>query len=254
MSESTPVNPSRLGALLTFLSEAWPREPGQFRGWTFRRVSGGANNLVYRVRESDETYAVKFCLADERDRAGREYAALSLLNDFSIPLAPKALLLEREHYALPVVVQAWLEGEVMRPPVSEAAWDTLLTYYAALHSVTQSPGAVARALHTASSVAEGRALIRGQLEHLPEAAYLSGLNGVLERFEAWPSPSWPQPRLALCRVDPNPTNFVRTRDGLRSVDWENSGWGDPAFEIADLLVHPACQPVSAERAASSRTL
>jgi thiamine kinase-like enzyme len=23
------------------------------------------------------------------------------------------------------------------------------------------------------------------------------------------------------------------------VDWENSGWGDPAFEIANLITHPA---------------
>jgi thiamine kinase-like enzyme len=24
-----------------------------------------------------------------------------------------------------------------------------------------------------------------------------------------------------------------------AVDWENSGWGDPAFEIAEMIAHPA---------------
>src|SRR5262245_19297074 len=32
-----------------------------------------------------------------------------------------------------------------------------------------------------------------------------------------------------------------------SVDWENSGWGDPAFEIADLIAHPAYEHVAWDR-------
>jgi thiamine kinase-like enzyme len=31
------------------------------------------------------------------------------------------------------------------------------------------------------------------------------------------------------------------------VDWENSGWGDPAFELADMITHPAYATVPAER-------
>ena len=55
------------------------------------------------------------------------------------------------------------------------------------------------------------------------------------------------PPLTLCRVDPNLLNFIRRPDGWVSVDWENSGWGDPAFEIADLLAHPTCLDVTQER-------
>lgn len=237
--------------LLELLSSTRPLESGQHGVWAFARVSGGANNLVYRVQGSGETCAVKFCLCDARGRAGREYGALALLEKLGPALSPKAFLLERERYALPVVVQSWLDGEVMRTPVTVGDWETLLNYYAALHRVTpahteQTGPTLPHALHTASSLAHGRALVRGQLEHLPEAAYPNGLKGVLARFEAWPGPSWPQPRLALCRVDPNPSNFIRTEGGLRSVDWENSGWGDPAFEIADLLAHPAYGPVSVQ--------
>jgi hypothetical protein len=32
-----------------------------------------------------------------------------------------------------------------------------------------------------------------------------------------------------------------------AVDWENSGWGDPAFELADLVTHPAYLSVPASR-------
>jgi thiamine kinase-like enzyme len=58
---------------------------------------------------------------------------------------------------------------------------------------------------------------------------------------------WTQPAIALCRTDPNTRNFVRCTDGWRSVDWENSGWGDPAFEIADMMIHPAYITVPTEQ-------
>ena len=57
----------------------------------------------------------------------------------------------------------------------------------------------------------------------------------------------PAPQLALCRVDPNTLNFVRRPNTWASVDWENAGWGDPAFEIADLITHPAYADVPPER-------
>jgi thiamine kinase-like enzyme len=60
-------------------------------------------------------------------------------------------------------------------------------------------------------------------------------------------PEWPAPPLALCRVDPNIRNFIRRPGDWASVDWENSGWGDPAFEIADLITHPSYAAVSPKR-------
>lgn len=50
---------------------------------------------------------------------------------------------------------------------------------------------------------------------------------------------WPCPPLHFCRGDPNIRNFIRRPDYWASVDWEYSGCGDPAFEIADFLVHAA---------------
>ena len=46
--------------------------------------------------------------------------------------------------------------------------------------------------------------------------------------------------LGLCRVDPNLANALWHDDyRLRWMDWEYSGWGDPAMELAELRCHAA---------------
>jgi thiamine kinase-like enzyme len=51
--------------------------------------------------------------------------------------------------------------------------------------------------------------------------------------------------LRLCRVDPNLANIVWSGDGrLRWVDWEYSGWGDPALDLAELRWHSALAELS----------
>jgi hypothetical protein len=80
---------------------------------------------------------------------------------------------------------------------------------------------------------------------VPKKAQPASLQRLLRRFEKTHFSEWPAVPPALCRVDPNHLNFIR-RPGLwGSVDWENSGWGDPAFEIADLMTHPAYLTVPA---------
>jgi thiamine kinase-like enzyme len=48
-------------------------------------------------------------------------------------------------------------------------------------------------------------------------------------------------------VDANTLNFIRRPGAWVSVDWENSGWGDPAFEMADMMTHPQFMTVPPER-------
>jgi thiamine kinase-like enzyme len=48
-------------------------------------------------------------------------------------------------------------------------------------------------------------------------------------------------------MDNNVTNYVR-RPGLwASVDWEYSGWGDPAFDVANLITHVTYKDVPASQ-------
>jgi hypothetical protein len=46
------------------------------RGITIQRIRGGNNNALYRVEADGQVFACKLCVADERHRAAREYAAL----------------------------------------------------------------------------------------------------------------------------------------------------------------------------------
>ena len=58
-------------------------------------------------------------------------------------------------------------------------------------------------------------------------------------------PSRERVPLRLCRVDPGLANALWCDDGrLRWIDWEYSGWGDPALNLADLRWHAALDGLS----------
>ncbi len=62
------------------------------------------------------------------------------------------------------------------------------------------------------------------------------------------NPSREKIALRLAHVDPNLANAIWTgRERLRWVDWEYSGWGDPALELADLRWHIALEDVTEEQ-------
>jgi hypothetical protein len=88
-------------------------------------------------------------------------------------------------------------------------------------------------------------LVARQVACIPEADRPASLRRLLGRFEQAEFEEWPAVAPALCRVDPNYLNFIRRPGPWGSVDWENSGWGDPVFEIADLMSHPAYLAVPA---------
>ena len=54
--------------------------------------------------------------------------------------------------------------------------------------------------------------------------------------------------VCLCHVDPNSTNAILGADGrVRWVDWEYSGWGDPALDLAEYRWHMAYAGLSASQ-------
>ncbi len=219
-------------------------------GWDVRQISGGANGLVYYACSSDAEVAVKFSIDDERDRASREYNALTVLHNTGLNLAPRPLFIDRHRYRQPVVVQSWLAGEVSAtPPETDEMWTKLLEHYAALARVQPKYTQInlKRTVLNASNFEAAKALVRQQLQRLPESAYPEGLQEVILPLLARTIPAWPKPPVALCRGDSNPTNFVRRAGSWCSLDWEYGGWGDPAFEMADLITHPAYALVPSER-------
>lgn len=232
-------------ALLLLLCEQPPPEPGSYGEWMIAPVGGGANNRLLRASGPQGDYALKYMRNDARDRAGREYAALQALQQAlpsqTTPLAPAPILLER-NLPNPLVIQSWLQGDVLTaPPEHDSDWLQLVEHYAALQQICPEATTIAvqHSSWNASSVGEGRAVVHNHLELLPTHTISPSLLKLVARLDAWQAPDWPTPHPALCRTDANFRNFISRPGCWASVDWENSGWGDPAFEIADLITHAA---------------
>lgn len=205
--------------------------------------------MLYRASSDHADLAIKFTIRDERDRAGREYAALQALRQADLHLAPQSLLLDRERYPQPVVVQTWLAGTVLdAPPDSDEDWESLLEHLGAVHIVKpESVTPLLPVVLTMRSASEGRARIQENIDRLPPDQRPVSLLKLLIRLDRATFPTWPATRPRLCRGDCNCRNFLRRPGGWASVDWEYSGWGDPAFEVADLLCAPSFLKVTPDR-------
>ena len=226
---------------------------------TVHRVTGGANNALYRVEAGGQRYVCKLCVADERGRAAREYGALRLLEAAGLDIAPQPLWLDESCTILPfpAVVYRWLPGEPLGPSPTPRQLTALLESVHLMHALRQADFKDA---------------------DLPEAwfhwfdfePYLAELDDFLARYGIWLATTEPDGRslrdrlarlvnsctkfittaavdpgrecfpLRLCHVDQNLANAVWGGDGrLRWVDWEYSGWGDPALDVAEPRWHAA---------------
>lgn len=228
--------------LISYLDLHPVAELHRWHNWQIVPIAGGANNLLYRATSAHGDYAIKFTIRDERDRAGREYAALQVIEQTGMVLAPRAIWLNQHDYRQPVVVQTWLTGEVLTaPPATEHDWRNLLDLYCWIHTITPEQTSIRLApatLNVASGDA-GKRMIFDHLAKIPPEHRPASLNPIITWLDAWQPPTWDMPRRALCRVDSNWRNFLRQHERWVCVDWENAGWGDPAFEWADIITHPA---------------
>lgn len=259
---------SGLLALMDHLAVAVPEQAqGRWQTWQIERVGGGMNNRLFRVQRDGEDYAIKFTMRDRRDRAGREWWALNLLRGAGFKLAPEPVWLDRNRYKQPVIVQTWLSGSVDdKLPEAEGEWEKLLAHLLAIHTLKPAPVrqrllghpmfmGVMRHLHAFTSnqmlpglrpvvlhvtnAVDARAQIRWQMAQIPEPEQPRELQRLVERTNRTSFPTWRAPAQTFCRADPNIRNFIRRPETWVSVDWEYSGWGDPAFEIADFVTHIA---------------
>ena len=214
----------------------------QWQDWSIVRIEGGLNGCLFRATGPAGDVAVKFTTRDKRDRAGREWAALEFLAENAADLAPLPLLLDRDRYANQVIVQTWLAGESSASiPVDDAAWVSLSQHLLTIHSLPKSPDhpAIRPVVLYVTSPAEALQAICFQHSRLQRAEWPNAVNELIAQVLSIGWPRWPQPSLRFCRSDPNIRNFIRRANAWASVDWEYSGWGDPAFKIADFLVHGA---------------
>jgi aminoglycoside phosphotransferase (APT) family kinase protein len=256
MGRAIPNYRDRLAPLLDYFAVTLPETTTSWERWQIAPIRGGANNLLYHVCRDDEhgdygdPLAVKFCIRDARDRAGREYAALLALQQAGLAIAPRPVLLEQTAYPHPLIVQTWLDGQVADdPPIEDAEWECLLRHLAAVHRFIPQATAIPlrQAVLAMGNTDSGKRRILEQVERIPAEVQPDTLRGLVAQMVRTTFPEWPAPQPALCRCDITPSNFIRGPDDWKSVDWEYSGWGDPALDIAGLMAHPACAKVPVSR-------
>jgi len=218
-------------------SDAW-----SWQDWHIHPVGGGLNGRLFRASGPAGDVATKFMVRDDRDRAGREWAALTALAENASTLAPRPLLLDRDRYPQQVIVRSWLEGESSdAAPADDAAWEDLCQHLLEIHSLPIGPGhpAIRPVVLFVTSPFDALRAISFQHNCLPRTEWSQAVNDLVGQAQLLSWPSWPRPPLRFCRGDPKIRNFIRRPFSWASVDWEYSGWGDAAFEIADFLVHAA---------------
>lgn len=245
--EALPEDIEDLRPLIHWLAScAYPRS-GTIGRWKAVRVPRGWNNVVYRAQTGTMAVAVKFTARDARDRAGREHRALLLLAEAGLDVAPTPLGLIRDGLPHPVAISTWLDGVVSdEPPATDGEWDRLVRHYAAIHTVAPSDGRsdLPMAVMTMTGTAPGRARLQTEVERLAPFGVPPEISDLLRLVTAAQLPDVVAPRRRLCRCDTNIGNVVRRDPAWASVDWEYAGWGDPAFELTDLMLHPAHDAVT----------
>lgn len=250
LSEETPVlnrDLDQIRELVGELSRAQPDATFAWHDWTADRITGGGNNLLYRADRGGDSFAVKFTTPGPRERAEREYDALTLLERHGHRLAPAPILFDRQAYRWPVVVQRWVEGPVSsEPPASDDDWQKLVDHYLSLHLV-EAVDDLRPAMQSCTSEADALKLFAGSLALIPVEHRSPPISDLGARVASIVPREWRSPPRVLCRCDANVQNFIQLPDGWISVDWENSGWGDAALEVAELMVHPAYGPATPER-------
>lgn len=236
-----------LSPVLDFVFSHYPALDDPCQGWVCSLKTNGRNNRLIRAQRDDGAdIAIKIYRIDKRDRAGREYKALLALEKAGLRIAPRALLIDKERYPHPVVVQTWVEGRVIGgPPDTPAAWTRLVDHYCAIHSVCPSTVDIdlEPAFMTFQCARDAVDAVLKEISGFPVDALRPGLAGLIDTMLLVDWPEWTEPALCLDRCDPSPENIIDQPEAWVSVDWEYAGWGDPGFEIGDLMAHPLYQQV-----------
>jgi aminoglycoside phosphotransferase (APT) family kinase protein len=219
--------------------------------WQIQPVPSG-NNLLFRATSARHDVVVKFLIRDERQRAEREWGALTLLERLDLPLGPRPIYCDLARIPHAVVVQTWLDGQVLAaPPADDQTWLQIVQAYVRLHQVPRAAieghGIALPQARAAWWPAErASAALHEFAQQLPTSPHTPALDQLLRRLDRARLPALP-PRQCWSHGDPNIRNLLRADQGVQLVDWEYTGYGDPAAEIALLMTHPFAQPTSDAR-------
>ncbi len=122
-----------------------------------------------------------------------------------------------------VLVTEFIDGEVLSPERVRSDADSRVGIAALLRRLHDSGQPFATHFDPLAVIAAHRRA----LGEVP-----AGTDETIARIRALRPP----PQLVPCHNDPWPENFIDTGDRLHLLDWEYSGMGDPAWDLADVAV------------------
>jgi Ser/Thr protein kinase RdoA (MazF antagonist) len=211
-----------------------------------RALTGGNNNGVYAFRHGRRRLVLKCYRRDERDRAGREWRALRLLEAGGAAFHPRPLVYDPDG-AAPAVVMAFVPGRSLRGErLTPARLRALADLHRACYAITPGSSGADLPLVIGNAPAfVGRVL--GARAALAAAGDAPGrvLAGLIDAWAAGPDPALlrePGPPV-FSAGDGNLANYLWTGRRLRRIDYEYSGWSDRAVDLADLVEHDGSRSV-----------
>jgi hypothetical protein len=249
---------------------------------SLQRLSGGGNNRLYRLRDTDTTeeYALKLYAppgADRADAAGRlrrEINGLAFLSQRLPGCVPAAIGADEQELA---AIYQWISGERTAqtdPAQRPSAWIEMMSLFVtALSHLSQRPDARRSIRDTAREACLSSDSLLQQikrrvvaLQALPQEAALQDLlsahfvpilatasQRLQDAYAISGRPMTaeiPQHQQILSPSDFGLHNALVRADGsLVFIDFEYFGWDDPVKLLADVVWHPGMHFSSIERRA-----
>lgn len=280
MMEGIPATKDPNLAWLPLIQKPYENPFGPRIAWDLRMANGtavriergsqGLNNSLYRVRLGRDVYACKLLVVDERQRARREWTALRSLQEAQLQTAPEPIAYAPDGpLPQPIIVYRWVSGKKLtRGGVTD---DDLVALIANLNQI-----------HQTQAAPDTKPLVAWH-QPADFTAYLVEIQAFMGEIRAWATnskfvpgdlPAWATDLLAwlplfekALRLAENAIAQADTRgeypykalvwgDGsldnvicgeqeqLIFLNWESSGWGDPAYDLAELRWHPRSSEIS----------
>jgi len=210
--------------------------------FVLEKLDSGTNHQVFKYKHSNDEYLLKMASQNKSIRLAKELLALIFMDTQDEKLAPKPIAFFREKDNLSVLIAEWIQGKVYQePPQQDSEWVQIVEHYFRIHS--NSPSFhniyVQSAYQNPCSKQKSKKFIESQIGKVPKEFWPNEIKALLKLWEEKTFINWSTPKVAFCRGDGNFTNLIMISKGIISVDWEFSGWGDPYFDLASLLAHPA---------------
>lgn len=209
------MNPKLSSQLLELIRrELRLEQPLEFRS----EMRGGSLNRVFLLESGDRQLVLKQGLAEEPCGSSwhEEYRLHRQASEGG--LAPSILL---QDTARKLLVMEYA-GEPVQPPVDHLMLQQAANQLAQLHSCAGflEPRSYQALLQQLLDMPQAR-----QLDLCPQE--ISAVREIAHQWDGLPG-CW-------CHHDLNPGNLLARQDRLFVIDWEYSGWGNPAFDLASLI-------------------